>query len=273
MTGGDGGSPATPGPGPRRRSRSADAVRVRSLLRLRLRAPGQRAAVRLGRGGGGRLVPRAADPAGPQVAGGRAGARTTTRRGLARRRAGAAAGAGRGRAVRGAAVAGRPADGRRWRPGCVPTCTAGCSGCRCPSTTAGAPASCSPGSPTTCRSCGCSSTFPLVFLVVNTATIVVGFVHPVRPALDAGADRCWCRSIPLVVFCSYFESRYSLATRRAQDQIGDLTTAGRGVGARHPDHQGVRPAPQPGAGASARSAGRCAAPSCARRGCWPTSGR
>jgi ATP-binding cassette subfamily B protein len=31
-------------------------------------------------------------------------------------------------------------------------------------------------------------------------------------------------AVPLVMLCAYFETRYSLAARRAQDQVGDLTT-------------------------------------------------
>ncbi|MQS37671.1 ABC transporter ATP-binding protein [Streptomyces katsurahamanus] len=65
--------------------------------------------------------------------------------------------------------------------------------------------------------------FPLTFLVVNGTTILVGFI--ILFAQD------WLLAlvllipvVPLTVLISYFESRYALAARRAQDQIGDLTT-------------------------------------------------
>nr|WP_308014104.1 ABC transporter ATP-binding protein [Streptantibioticus parmotrematis] len=66
-------------------------------------------------------------------------------------------------------------------------------------------------------------TFPLVFLVVNSTTIVVGFAILLTQQWTLGLILL-VPVVPLVVLCSYFESRYSLATRRAQDQIGDLTT-------------------------------------------------
>ena len=48
---------------------------------------------------------------------------------------------------------------------------------------------------------------------------------------------------PLAVFTRRFELRYSRDARRAQDLTGDLATVGRGVGARHPGHQVLRPPP------------------------------
>jgi ATP-binding cassette subfamily B protein len=65
--------------------------------------------------------------------------------------------------------------------------------------------------------------FPLVFLVVNTTTIVVGFGILLSQRWTLGL-LLLAPAVPLVILCSYFESRYSLASRRAQDQIGDLTT-------------------------------------------------
>ncbi|MFE2430721.1 ABC transporter ATP-binding protein [Streptomyces sp. NPDC059373] len=65
--------------------------------------------------------------------------------------------------------------------------------------------------------------FPLVFLVVNTTTIVVGFGILISQRWTLGL-LLLAPAVPLVILCSYFESRYSLASRRAQDQIGDLTT-------------------------------------------------
>ncbi|AEW96619.1 MULTISPECIES: ABC transporter ATP-binding protein [Streptomycetaceae] len=66
-------------------------------------------------------------------------------------------------------------------------------------------------------------TFPLVFLAVNGTTIVVGFGVLLAQRWSLGLVLL-APVVPLVVLCSYFESRYALATRQAQDQIGDLTT-------------------------------------------------
>ncbi|THA24419.1 ABC transporter ATP-binding protein [Streptomyces sp. RKND-216] len=65
--------------------------------------------------------------------------------------------------------------------------------------------------------------FPLTFLVVNGTTILVGcvimFVQDWALGLVVLAPL-----VPLGVLCSFFEARYFIAARRAQDQIGDLTT-------------------------------------------------
>ncbi|MCT4354304.1 ABC transporter ATP-binding protein/permease [Streptomyces sp. Je 1-79] len=65
--------------------------------------------------------------------------------------------------------------------------------------------------------------FPLTFLLVNAVTILAGFV------LLLGQD--WTLGlvlltpvVPLVIVCSLFETKYSVVARRAQDQVGDLTT-------------------------------------------------
>ncbi|WP_309050857.1 ABC transporter ATP-binding protein [Streptomyces sp.] len=65
--------------------------------------------------------------------------------------------------------------------------------------------------------------FPLTFLVVNGVTILVGYVLLLAqdPALGLVL---LTPVVPLVVVCSLFESRYALVARRAQDQVGDLTT-------------------------------------------------
>ena len=65
--------------------------------------------------------------------------------------------------------------------------------------------------------------FPLVFLVVNSATIVIGFVILFSQSALLGLVLL-LPIIPLTILCSYFESRYALAARRAQDQAGDLAT-------------------------------------------------
>ncbi|MEV4947190.1 ABC transporter ATP-binding protein [Streptomyces sp. NPDC053755] len=65
--------------------------------------------------------------------------------------------------------------------------------------------------------------FPLTFLLVNGVTILAGYV------LLLGQD--WTLGlvlltpvVPLVILCSFFEGRYAVVARRAQDQVGDLTT-------------------------------------------------
>ncbi|MCF6525182.1 ABC transporter ATP-binding protein [Streptomyces sp. JJ36] len=65
--------------------------------------------------------------------------------------------------------------------------------------------------------------FPLTFLVVNTTTILVGCVIMLVQEWTLGLV-VLAPMIPLAVLCSVFEARYSVAARRAQDQIGDLTT-------------------------------------------------
>ncbi|MFC3583074.1 ABC transporter ATP-binding protein [Streptantibioticus rubrisoli] len=65
--------------------------------------------------------------------------------------------------------------------------------------------------------------FPLVFLVVNSATILVGFTILLTQRWTLGLILL-VPAVPLIVLCTYFMGQYSLASRRAQDQIGDLTT-------------------------------------------------
>ncbi|WP_329401835.1 ABC transporter ATP-binding protein [Streptomyces melanogenes] len=65
--------------------------------------------------------------------------------------------------------------------------------------------------------------FPLTFLLVNAVTILAGFVILLSQEWTLGLVLI-VPVVPLVALCSLFESRYSLAARRAQDQVGDLTT-------------------------------------------------
>ncbi|MFH8365470.1 ABC transporter ATP-binding protein [Streptomyces sp. NPDC018031] len=65
--------------------------------------------------------------------------------------------------------------------------------------------------------------FPLTFLVVNAATILLGFAILLSQQWTLGL-LLLAPVVPLVALCSYFEARYSQAARTAQDQIGDLTT-------------------------------------------------
>ncbi|AXG80401.1 ABC transporter ATP-binding protein [Streptomyces paludis] len=65
--------------------------------------------------------------------------------------------------------------------------------------------------------------FPLTFLLVNATTILAGFVILLMQEWTLGLVLL-IPVVPLMILCSLFESRYSLAARRAQDQVGDLTT-------------------------------------------------
>ncbi|MFJ8311210.1 MULTISPECIES: ABC transporter ATP-binding protein [unclassified Streptomyces] len=65
--------------------------------------------------------------------------------------------------------------------------------------------------------------FPLTFLLVNSVTILAGFAILLSQQWSLGLVLL-LPVIPLVVLCSVFEPRYSLVARRAQDQVGDLTT-------------------------------------------------
>ncbi|MEV7087955.1 ABC transporter transmembrane domain-containing protein [Streptomyces sp. NPDC093085] len=65
--------------------------------------------------------------------------------------------------------------------------------------------------------------FPLTFLVVNGATVVVGAVILLLQEWSLGLVLL-LPVIPLVLLLSVFEARYSLVTREAQDQVGDVTT-------------------------------------------------
>ena len=80
-------------------------------------------------------------------------------------------------------------------------------------------------------------------------------------------------AVPLMILCSIFETRYARVARRAQDQVGDLTTVVEESVLGIRDRQGVRPPPQPGAGLP--GAGGEAARDRAGQGagCWRPSGR
>ncbi|MFD5319573.1 ABC transporter ATP-binding protein [Streptomyces sp. NPDC127098] len=65
--------------------------------------------------------------------------------------------------------------------------------------------------------------FGLTFLIVNSATILIGF--GVLLAQDWGLGLVLIAPVvPLIVVCWLFEQRFSVVARRAQDQAGDLTT-------------------------------------------------
>ncbi|MFH8726635.1 ABC transporter ATP-binding protein [Streptomyces termitum] len=65
--------------------------------------------------------------------------------------------------------------------------------------------------------------FPLTFLLVNGVTILVGCALLLAQDGTLGLVLL-APVVPLVVLCSYFEKRYGTVSRRAQDQVGDLTT-------------------------------------------------
>ncbi|MFF8783580.1 ABC transporter ATP-binding protein [Streptomyces sp. NPDC015125] len=66
-------------------------------------------------------------------------------------------------------------------------------------------------------------TFPLTFLLVNGVTILVGAVILMVQRWSLGLVML-APVPPLMVLCSVFEAKYGRAARRAQDQVGDLTT-------------------------------------------------
>jgi ATP-binding cassette subfamily B protein len=65
--------------------------------------------------------------------------------------------------------------------------------------------------------------FPLTFLLVNGTTILVGFAILLGQEWTLGLVLL-VPVLPLVLVCSLFEAKYSLVARKAQDQVGDLTT-------------------------------------------------
>ncbi|MEU9981110.1 ABC transporter ATP-binding protein [Streptomyces sp. NPDC050856] len=65
--------------------------------------------------------------------------------------------------------------------------------------------------------------FPLTFLFVNGVTVLVGCAVLLAQDWALGLVLL-VPVVPLIVVCSLFETRYSVVARRAQDQVGDLTT-------------------------------------------------
>ncbi|MEV1009524.1 ABC transporter ATP-binding protein [Streptomyces sp. NPDC049881] len=65
--------------------------------------------------------------------------------------------------------------------------------------------------------------FGLTFLIVNSATIVIGFGVLLAQDWTLGLVLIG-PVVPLIVLCAVFEHRFSVVARRAQDQMGDLTT-------------------------------------------------
>ncbi|MET8328113.1 ABC transporter ATP-binding protein [Streptomyces sp. NPDC005181] len=65
--------------------------------------------------------------------------------------------------------------------------------------------------------------FPLTFLLVNATTILVGFIILLVQQWALGLVLL-APAVPLVILCSAFETKYAVVARKAQDQVGDLTT-------------------------------------------------
>ncbi|MGI5367280.1 ABC transporter ATP-binding protein [Streptomyces iakyrus] len=65
--------------------------------------------------------------------------------------------------------------------------------------------------------------FPLTFLLVNGVTILVGVIIMLLQDWTLGLVILG-PAVPVMVTCLIFERRYAKLARRAQDQVGDLTT-------------------------------------------------
>ncbi|KAB1985585.1 ABC transporter ATP-binding protein [Streptomyces triticiradicis] len=65
--------------------------------------------------------------------------------------------------------------------------------------------------------------FPLTFLLVNAVTILAGIAIMLAQQWTLGLVLL-APALPVMVVCWFFERRYSQVARRAQDQVGDLTT-------------------------------------------------
>ncbi|MDT0609360.1 ABC transporter ATP-binding protein [Streptomyces lancefieldiae] len=65
--------------------------------------------------------------------------------------------------------------------------------------------------------------FPLTFLLVNGVTILVGVGIMLVQDWTLGLVILG-PAVPVVITCAVFEKKYSAVARRAQDQVGDLTT-------------------------------------------------
>ncbi|MCX5560891.1 ABC transporter ATP-binding protein [Streptomyces sp. NBC_00038] len=65
--------------------------------------------------------------------------------------------------------------------------------------------------------------FPLTFLLVNSVTILAGMAIMLAQEWTLGLVLL-APALPVMFVCWLFERRYSKVARRAQDQVGDLTT-------------------------------------------------
>ncbi|MEU4171644.1 ABC transporter ATP-binding protein [Streptomyces sp. NPDC026665] len=65
--------------------------------------------------------------------------------------------------------------------------------------------------------------FPLTFLLVNGVTILAGIAIMLAQEWTLGLVLL-APAVPVMIVCWFFERRYAEVARRAQDQVGDLTT-------------------------------------------------
>ncbi|MFE4700985.1 ABC transporter ATP-binding protein [Streptomyces sp. NPDC056738] len=65
--------------------------------------------------------------------------------------------------------------------------------------------------------------FPLTFLLVNGVTILAGISIMLAQQWTLGLVLL-APAVPVMIVCWFFERRYAEVARRAQDQVGDLTT-------------------------------------------------
>jgi ATP-binding cassette subfamily B protein len=65
--------------------------------------------------------------------------------------------------------------------------------------------------------------FPLVFLVVNSSAVVIGYLVLLAQRWTLGLVLV-LPVAPLVVLCTYFQRRHVVVSREARDRIGDLAT-------------------------------------------------
>lgn len=65
--------------------------------------------------------------------------------------------------------------------------------------------------------------FPLTFLLVNGVTILIGVIIMLLQDWTLGLV-ILVPAVPVMITCIVFERRYAEVARRAQDQVGDLTT-------------------------------------------------
>lgn len=65
--------------------------------------------------------------------------------------------------------------------------------------------------------------FPLTFLLVNGVTILIGVTIMLVQDWMLGLV-VLVPAVPVMITCAVFEKRYAVASRQAQDQVGDLTT-------------------------------------------------
>ena len=84
--------------------------------------------------------------------------------------------------------------------------------------------------------------FGMLFLVMNILQLIVVTALLLSKHWPLGLLVA-ASAVPIVMLSMRFEKRYIKISRQVQDEQGDLGHVRRGVGDRHPDHQGLRPPP------------------------------